>query len=60
VGGDARQIAIGRLGDHRVGRLAVVLGHVELLLLQPLPDDVDRDLLDLDGVGGKGVAAGVP
>jgi len=56
VSGDPGEIAVGRLGDQGVRGLAVVVGHVQILLLEPLADDVDGDLLDLDGVGGEGVA----
>jgi len=52
VSGDPGEIAVGRLGDQGVRGLAVVVGDAQILLLEPLADDVDGDLFDLDGVGG--------
>jgi hypothetical protein len=56
VGGDASEVAIGGFGDHALRGLAVVVGHVQIPLLEPLAHDVDGDLLDVDGMGGEGVA----
>jgi len=56
VRGDAGEVAIGGVGDHALRGLAVEVGDVQALLLEPLADDVDGDLLDVDGMGGEGVA----